>query len=188
MPILTPEEIKRMRKKLRITQLELARLAGVSQAYIAKIEGGKADPKFSVLQKIARALESVSSGVSKSAKEIATIPVISVRPSDRVSKAIKLMEKKGISQLPVIEKGKQLGSISEGIVLRLLSSSSNPLSILSKRISSIMGEPFPIVDSSVPVTSVISLLEHSPAVLTAERDKIVGIITKADLFKLLTRT
>lgn len=188
MPLPTPEEIKRTRKKLGITQLELAKLAGISQAYIAKIERGKADPKLSTLRKIAAALDSIGSGVFRSAGEIATTPVISVRPSDKVSKAIKLMEGKGISQLPVIERGKQVGSISEGIVLRLLSTSSDTLSILGKRISSIMDEPFPIVDSSVPVTSVISLLEHSPAVLTAERDRIVGIITKADLFKLLTKT
>jgi predicted transcriptional regulator len=57
MKILKHEEIRAMRMKLGLTQTQLAQLAGVTQAYIAKIEAGKADPRVSTLEKILAALE-----------------------------------------------------------------------------------------------------------------------------------
>ena len=39
-------EIKNLRKKAGITQLDLARKASVSQSLIAKIEAGKIDPTY----------------------------------------------------------------------------------------------------------------------------------------------
>jgi len=185
MPVPTPEEIRQARKKLGITQTELAKRAGVSQAYIAKIESGQADPKLSTLRMISQALQSPPSN-DLTAGSIASAPALSVRPSDNVIRAVRLMERHGISQLPVIERGKQVGSISEGTILRLLSQGSNAQSLLRRNIRSVMEEPFPTVDQSASLQSVISLLEHSPAVLTVDRERITGIITKADLFKLIT--
>ena len=185
MPVPTPEEIRQARKKLGITQTELARRAGVSQAYIAKIESGQADPKLSTLRMISQALQGPPSS-DLAAGSIASAPVLSVRPSDSVIRAVRLMERHGISQLPVIERGKQLGSISEGTILRLLSQGSDARSLLRRSVRSVMEEPFPTVDQSASLQSVISLLEHSPAVLTVDRERITGIITKADLFKLIT--
>ena len=42
-------EIKKLRKKFGITQKELAEKAGVTQAYIAKLENKQIDPKLSLL-------------------------------------------------------------------------------------------------------------------------------------------
>jgi len=184
MPVPTPEEIRQARKRLGMTQSELARLAGVSQAYIAKIESGQADPKLSTLRKISHAIQS-SAANPITAGDIASSPVLSVRPSDTIIAAVRLMRRHGISQLPVIERGRQVGSVSEDTILRLLSSGPDVRLLLKRRIRSVMEEPFPTVDRSSPYHSVIPLLEHSPAVLTVDRDRIVGIITKADLFKLM---
>jgi len=42
----TPEELKKRRTNLNLTQNELARLAGVSQPLIARIESGDVDPRL----------------------------------------------------------------------------------------------------------------------------------------------
>ena len=42
----TLQEIKHLRKKFNLTQGELAKLAGVSQSLIAKIESNKINPTF----------------------------------------------------------------------------------------------------------------------------------------------
>ncbi|MBU4502216.1 MAG: helix-turn-helix domain-containing protein, partial [Nanoarchaeota archaeon] len=46
------EEIKIRRNKIGLTQTQLARLAGVSQSLIAKIESKKIDPTFSKTKSI----------------------------------------------------------------------------------------------------------------------------------------
>jgi len=40
-------EVKDIRKRLGLTQLELAKRANVSQSLIAKIEAGRIDPRYS---------------------------------------------------------------------------------------------------------------------------------------------
>ena len=40
-------EISRLRKQLGLTQAELAKLSGVSQSLIAKLEAGKIEPSYS---------------------------------------------------------------------------------------------------------------------------------------------
>ncbi|WP_342819080.1 helix-turn-helix domain-containing protein, partial [Candidatus Hadarchaeum sp.] len=45
MGIIKPSEVRAMRMRLGFSQSKLAKLAGVTQAYIAKIESGKADPR-----------------------------------------------------------------------------------------------------------------------------------------------
>lgn len=48
----TPRDIKKRRVGLNLTQNELAKLAGVSQPLIARIEAGDVDPRLSTLTKI----------------------------------------------------------------------------------------------------------------------------------------
>ncbi len=50
-------ELARVRFKKRISQTELAVRAGVRQADISRIEGGKANPSLNTLLKIAKALD-----------------------------------------------------------------------------------------------------------------------------------
>ena len=51
------KDIGRRRRQLGLKQVELARLAGVSQSLIAKVERGKIDLAYSKAQEIFRALE-----------------------------------------------------------------------------------------------------------------------------------
>ncbi|RLE74581.1 MAG: hypothetical protein DRJ44_07250, partial [Thermoprotei archaeon] len=55
--LLTPKELRELRKRAGLTQKELARRAGVSQSLIARIESGSVDPRLSTLRRILQALE-----------------------------------------------------------------------------------------------------------------------------------
>jgi len=44
--------LKKMRLEAGLTQSQLAKMVGVSQAHIAKIEGEKVDPRLSTVNKI----------------------------------------------------------------------------------------------------------------------------------------
>jgi predicted transcriptional regulator len=50
-----------------------------------------------------------------------------------------------------------------------------------------MGDILPVVGSEAPIPLVLSLLEHSQAVLVSRMGEIVGIVTRADVLKLRKR-
>jgi len=56
MRLLHPSEIKSLRIKMGLTQAQLAKLAGITQAYVAKIEAGEADPRASTLERLSAVL------------------------------------------------------------------------------------------------------------------------------------
>lgn len=183
--ILKPSEIKATRTRLGLTQAKLAELAGVTQAYIAKIEAGEADPRVSTLERISNALEQATvEGRRISVDQIMSSPIISVKPSDKVERAVRLMESRDVSQLPVLDGGVPVGSISETTLVRKIASGEDMPKLLGSSVSEIMDEPFPTVSKDVGIDVSYHLLEHEPALIVVERGRAVGIVTKADMFKL----
>lgn len=171
-------EIKPIRRKLGITQSELAKLAGVSQSLIAKVEAGSIDPTYSNATRIFNALESFSRKKEAKADDIMTDKLVHVSPSDSPADAIKKMKKFEISQMPVLDNnGKAVGIISESILLDAV------LNSRTGNIGTIMEDAPPVLskDSSAGVVS--DLLKHYPMVLVGERGKLMGIITKSDLLR-----
>jgi transcriptional regulator with XRE-family HTH domain len=51
------KRLKELRKKKKLTQLELAQKTGLSHAYIGRLEIGRHDPQLSTLKKLAKALK-----------------------------------------------------------------------------------------------------------------------------------
>ncbi|BAD85455.1 predicted transcription regulator, containing CBS domains [Thermococcus kodakarensis KOD1] len=176
-----PREIRKIRKELGITQEELAKKAGVTQAYIAKLEAGKVDPRLSTLNRILQALLECKKAQPK-ARDVMSSPVISVKPYDSVEKVIRLMNEHNISQIPVISGNKVVGSITERTLVR---QSLEYDDIYGHKVVEVMEEPFPIVNEDEDLEVVKYLLEDHPAVLVQDKaGKIVGIITRVDLFRL----
>ncbi|MDR1594306.1 MAG: helix-turn-helix transcriptional regulator [Prevotellaceae bacterium] len=48
--------VKKLRKKLKLSQGKLANLSGINQSHISRIESGKKDPSLSTLEKIANSV------------------------------------------------------------------------------------------------------------------------------------
>ncbi len=177
----TPEEIKRRRKEVGLSQAELARRAGVSQSLIAKIEAGKVNPRLSTIKKIVEALEKAERDKS-TAKHIMTRDVIYVEPGEKVARAVELFVKYGISQLPVIKEGVCVGSIKESTILNALLARKGG-NVFELKVGDVMEPPFPIVDEDAKVDDVYRLLleGHSAILVRDKKGSICGIITKIDL-------
>lgn len=171
------------RKRLGLTQAELAKLSGVSQSLISKIEGGKINPSYEVVRKIFQALELVRAerGRGLTAGNICTKEVIVVNSSDSLGKAIDLMKRYGISQLPVLERGRVVGTISESTIVRKLERIRSP----NIRVGEIMDEALPTVPETASLSLLRDIFQEYPAVLVQKNGEIVGIVTRADLFKVL---
>jgi predicted transcriptional regulator len=170
-----------MRKQLGLTQKDLAKLAGVSQSLIAKIESNRIDPAYSKVVQIVVALESQLNQSKKTVGQIMTSQIISIKPSDSVFHAIELMRSKDISQLPVFEGGSCIGSVSDRSVIDLISKNSD--SLKSTKVREIMDDAYPSVPPSAYVETVSELMKHYRAVLVEKNGKSIGIVTKADLLK-----
>ncbi|MFN4133011.1 MAG: CBS domain-containing protein [Candidatus Hadarchaeales archaeon] len=183
--LLKPSEIKEARKRLGITQAKLAELCGVTQPYMAKIEAGRVDPKLSLIERISEVLSGGRRETSVlKIEKIMCSPVVCARPEDSVEKAVKLMEARDISQLPVVDGGVQVGSFAETTFFRRLSHGWKLHLLMKEKISKVMDEPFPSVGKGEDVDVLYPLLEKKPAVVVTEKGKVQGIVTKADLFKL----
>jgi len=176
-----PSIIRRIRKELEITQEELAKKAGVTQAYIAKLEAGKVDPRLSTFNRILQALLEYKS-VKKRALDVMSSPVIYVKPNTKVQEVIRIMSTHNISQVPVLEGSKVVGSVTERSLVR---KSLEFEDIYDRRVVDVMDDPFPIVNEDEDLDVVKYLLEERPAVLVQNKSgEIVGIITRVDVFKL----
>jgi predicted transcriptional regulator len=179
----TPEELKKRRTNLNLTQNELARLAGVSQPLIARIESGDVDPRLSTLTKIFDAFVVMEKQRIK-ACDIMHTPVIQTHPESSVEEAVDIMEKEGFSQVPVIENGVPVGSISSDMVVHSMTERDTE-KLSNMKVKEIMGSSFPSVSQDTIVSTISHLLEQSPAVMVVEQGKVVGVVTQHDVMKLV---
>ncbi len=168
------KDVKKARVSLGLTQTQLAREAGVSQSVIAKIESGSIDPSYTTAQRIFSALEQRRTSNSPKAIDIMHTSILSIRPSDLVSVAVKLMREHAVSQLPVLEDAKIVGIVSESTVLANMQN-------LNQKVADIMEAAPPTVPPHADLQVVSSLLQHYPLVLVVEKGVLAGIVTKSDI-------
>ena len=176
-------EIKKRRMALGISQKRLANSVGTSQSLIAKIESSRVHPSYDVVKKIFEYLDRIEQPRSGLAKDIEKRDLVWVKRSDRVRDAAEKMRQFGFSQLPIRDDKEEIcvGSISERQIVHASLADGDPKAFYEKPVSEVMAEQFPVVDETLPITAVALLLQHSQAVLTARKGKIVGIITPSDL-------
>ena len=169
------EEVKKVRKKLGLTQTGLANRAGVSQSLIAKIESGRIDPTYTKTKKIFSALSELEKKEDVKASQLMATKIVSVIPGTAIKEAISKMRKFQISQMPVIEDGKLVGMVSESTILDALMKSK------AQNVREMMQDAPPIVSKATSVQVISNLLKHYPMVLVSEGGKLIGVITKSDL-------
>jgi len=179
----TPEDLKKMRLELSLTQHDLATRAGVSQPLIARIESGDVDPRLSTLRKIFNAFDAARKE-RVNVRNIMHSPVIHTSSDSSIEDAARIMEEHGFSQMPVIDKGVPVGSIStDQIVHSMTDQDIKKVSHLLVR--NIMGESFPTVSPTSDANTVSRILEQHPAVLVLETGKVLGVMTRHDIMKML---
>jgi acetoin utilization protein AcuB len=121
-------------------------------------------------------------------------PVITVPPSMPVTKAHELMARESINQCPVVKNGKLVGLITEKDILKTYPSSATTLavwevtSLLEKiKVEDVMQKKFETVEEDTPIELAARILvDRKISALPVLRNKeLVGIITEADLFKIM---
>jgi len=179
------EEVAKKRRSMGLTQQKLAHLAGVSQSLIAKLESNKIDPSYTKVKAILDALERLQTEKEVCANEVLHNQVIGIQKSALVSEAVQMMAEYGYSQLPVFDGDHAVGSISEKTIIGKVSAGKDLSEVSKRSVEKVMEEAFPQVGEDAPLTLISSLLQVYSAVLISRKGKVVGIVTKADLLKML---
>jgi cystathionine beta-synthase len=119
--------------------------------------------------------------ISGTKKPQAPKALVSVAPTDTVTVALQQMDELGLSQIPVLEEGKCVGSLREN---RVLAKVVRDRELLNSPVREVMETGFPSVDVDASSNEVTRRLQTSPAVLVEEYGRIVGIITRHDVLDL----
>lgn len=181
----TLEDIAKRRRLLGLKQSELAKAAGVSQSLIAKLEAGTIDSSYSKVKTIFDVLERLEFKTKIQVEKLLHHEVISVQKTSPISEVVSVMKEHGISQMPVFDGKQSVGSISEKAILHQILAGQALEEISRQPTERIMEEAFPQIDEEAPLSLISSLLQTYPAVLVSRKGEIIGIITKADLLRML---
>jgi predicted transcriptional regulator len=88
------------------------------------------------------------------------------------------MNKYGLSQLPVLEEGRSVGSLREG---KLMGKLLVDRALMDATVSEVMEKGFPVVNEDDDLDAAVKHLRTSPAILVEEYGRIVGILTRHDV-------
>jgi len=170
-----------------ISQLALSKMSGVSQSVISRIIDGKIrDPSYGTVVKLLHALNLLNNydGIvkhqdnSKTAKDVMSKRVASVKPHDTLQNAWEIMKHRNFSQIPVIDgRGRVIGSVTEALLAEYDQQLDHVIN------ETLYDDPFPAVGENAELITVANILKTTQAVLVVKRGKVLGIITRYDLIE-----
>ncbi len=107
--------------------------------------------------------------------------LVTVDANDTIAQALSVMNKFGISQIPVSDAGKFVGSLNDNFLFNKFIEDS---SIKNKLVKDVMQAPFPTVSAQAPIEDVSKLItKENNAVLMTDLAGTIHIITKHDLIQ-----
>ncbi|MBY0547167.1 MAG: cystathionine beta-synthase [Candidatus Obscuribacterales bacterium] len=118
--------------------------------------------------------------IERKGKRSKLAPMITVKDTDPVQRAIELMQEHQIDQLPVTtESGQNVGSINDIITMQVVYERKDPSTMA---ISSVMGRPFPQFDKNEEIEMVYKAFKLGTAmVVVMDEGRAYGVLTKFDM-------
>ncbi|MGV9199315.1 MAG: CBS domain-containing protein [Promethearchaeia archaeon] len=178
-------KLKQLRKKLNISQTELSEQLNIPQSTISRIENGTIDPPYSKVKLIYDFLISKKqekNQIENIAEDIMTNNIVAINSHSTIKEAIELMNKHQISQLPIIDKNQNMGSLTAKRIQKYIAEHPDLSNITVDHLKELA---FPEIQKTWRINKISKLLANYPAVLVKEFDKYIGIISDADILKLV---
>ncbi|MCA9561006.1 MAG: pyridoxal-phosphate dependent enzyme, partial [Myxococcales bacterium] len=109
--------------------------------------------------------------------------VWTINKTDTVRDVVELMKKKGISQVPVVEKGHLVGIVTEsGLLQKILDEGTD---FLDAPVSSVVSDAYEVADPDAPVGLFNHIFSQGKVIIVWERGEVRGLITKIDVIDFL---
>ena len=166
-------EIRLEREKNRIKSYKLAKQSGISRSAMSKLENNNLEPSYRLVYSVVKALNLFvgTEGKNNAVREKMVKPIF-LPPDESISKAREIMRKKGISQIPVVDKNSNLiGIVTEKSIL------DNPKGTVC---SDSMEFNYTILGPDSDLGKARQLIRNTQVILVVENRKLVGLLTKAD--------
>lgn len=176
------QQVRRTRLQLDLTQADLAKAAGTSQSLIAKLERNRLSPSYEVVRKVLDALERLSAADESCAQDLMRGRPVVADPAEPLGKALARMKQNGFSQLPVVDRGQPVGSLSESAVLEAIEQGAVLEDLKRRSVKQVMGPSFPTVPPQATRRLLVEMLRGNDAVLVVKEGRLVGVVTKPDLW------
>jgi glucose-6-phosphate 1-epimerase len=109
--------------------------------------------------------------------------LVAAAPTDRVREIIERLKIHDISQMPVLSDGKLVGMINESTLLTYLAA---PGHTTEDSIAPMINRQVTAIAPDLPAAALMNLFGSGQAILVAEGDRVLGILTKLDLIEFLT--
>ena len=174
--------VRQQRLLLDMTQADLAKESGVSQSLIAKLERGRLNPSYESVRLVLDALERHQRVQEPTARELMHKDPWSATPGECVGDVLDRMKGHGISQLPVLERKRPVGQVSEALVLEHMERGSSLANLKSMRVRDVMGAAMPSIGPETRRAVLVELLKGEPAALVVDAGEVIGVVTKSDLW------
>jgi predicted transcriptional regulator len=181
-------EIRGFRKSLGLTQLELAKIAEISRPSLVKLENEQIDLAYSKVKKIFDELETLQSRRKSGLIDTVTLgsihaPRYEALDVDTLMNDVYVkIHETDFSQFVITDSGQIVGSITDrkafGALLEF------GVEVRDHKVGEYMDDPFPVLSVNTPVVKALPLLQMYQAVLTRERDEVIGIVTNNDVGKI----
>ena len=147
---------------------------GIHASAMSKREKDRLKPSYEPVHDVPTALGTPVSlrGTAEAVSKLMSGKVVTVSPTNPISKARGLMKGKGCSQLPVLDRnGGVVGMVTEGSML------DNPEAVVCGDAAE---SNYAIVGPDTKLERARQLARNVQAVLIVDGGKLVGILTKAD--------
>jgi cystathionine beta-synthase len=161
-------------------------LADSGRSYLSKIYNDEWMRQHGLFQRFP--VPATVSDVIQERAEVAGVPgIVVVSQSETTRPAIEKMQRFGISQVPVVADSAAdslrdiVGSVQEKSMLDRLF---REPALVDERVERVMEDPFPVVQARDDIERLYSeLAAGAPALVVAEDERPVSIVTKADLLE-----
>lgn len=107
--------------------------------------------------------------------------LIAVGPRERLRRVIELMHIYNISQIPVMDGGRSIGSLNESTVMKLLF---DGIDFDNQDVQAVMGRPLPEIAATADISEAYRLfLAGATAAIVTENGVGLGVITRTDVIE-----
>ncbi|MBX3394968.1 MAG: cystathionine beta-synthase [Phycisphaerae bacterium] len=171
----------RVAEDLPADKLVVVLLPDTGRAYLSKIYNDEWMQQFGFLDVPGRGM-SIGDVLDSKGE---TDAILTVDRRDTVRKAIDLMRRNGISQVPVSDRdGNIVGSMQEVTAMQLVF---DHVDIAHKQVGDVMGSPFPKMERFAEVDRGFKALSlGASAIIVTDHGKPVGVLTKSDFITYLS--
>lgn len=120
--------------------------------------------------------------IDEKLKKAKTPAIVSATIDSSISETLKLMNTHEISELPVLDGGRIVGSVREN---KLMGQLLQNREIHNEPVSKFMEEPMPVMNADEDIQAGINNLKDFPAIVVEEFGRLIGVITRHDVIEYL---